>query len=211
MKDSFIDITFPISKRLPLWPNSIGFSYKWHLKMPDAGNNLSSIEIDNHTGTHIDAPLHFIENGKAIDELDLNKLIGEVNVAEIRGIRSISADDLNKAGIPDSCKRLILKTDNQEYWDRDETIFQEDFCALDQTGAQWIVDRGISFIGIDYLSIQRFHDGPETHHILLNAEVVIVECLNLKEVISGKYEMMCLPIKLEGLEGAPVRAILKKS
>ena len=211
MKNSFIDITFPISKRLPIWPNSIGYNYKWHLKMPEAGNNLSSIEIDNHTGTHIDAPLHFIEGGKTIDELDLKKLIGEVFVAEIRSIRSINADDLNKAGIPDSCKRLILKTDNQDYWDRDETIFQEDFCALDQTGAQWIVDRGISFVGIDYLSIQRFHDGPETHHILLNAEVVIVECLNLKDVISGKYEMMCLPIKLEGLEGAPVRAILKKN
>jgi arylformamidase len=209
MKNKFIDITFPISKNLPIWPKSIGYSYKWNLRMPEAENNLSSIEIDNHTGTHIDAPLHFIEGGKAIDELDLNKLIGLAYVAEIRNVRSITANDLEKSGIPESCTRLILKTDNQEYWNRGERYFQEDFCALDLSGAQWIVDRGIDFIGIDYLSIQRFYDGPETHQILLKEEVIIVECLNLKNVESGEYELICLPIKLKGLEGAPVRAVLK--
>lgn len=210
MKNKFIDITFPISHRLPIWPDSIGYNYKWHLKMPKAGNNLSSISIDNHTGTHIDAPLHFIENGKSIEQLDLNKLIGLAYVAEIRGVRSIGANDLEASAIPKTCTRLLLKTDNQEYWNRGEKEFQEDFCALDKSGAQWVVDRGIDFVGIDYLSIERFEDGPETHQILLKNEVIIVESLNLKDVESGQFELICLPLKLEGLEGAPVRALLKK-
>ena len=137
-------------------------------------------------------------------------MIGTVTVVEIRGIKSIDANHLEDANIPSQCKRLILKTDNQVYWDRGETTFQEDFCALEQSAAKWIVEKGIEFIGIDYLSIQRFNDGPESHQILLTSEVIIAESLNLKEVDAGEYEMICLPIKLEGLEGAPVRAILKK-
>lgn len=106
-------------------------------------------------------------------------------------------------------KKTLIKTDNQEYWEKGESNFQKDFCALDKSSAKWIVEKGIEFIGIGYLSVQRFHDGPETHLILLDAEVVIVETLNLKNAKQGLYELICLPIKLEGLEGAPVRTILK--
>jgi arylformamidase len=131
MKSQYIDITFPISSDLPIWPGSIGYNSTWHLTMLESNNNLSSIAIDNHTGTHLDAPLHFIEHGKAVHELDLNKLLGRVFVAEIRGKRSIDADDLEVANIPTECKKLILKTDNQEYWERSERTFQKDFCAID--------------------------------------------------------------------------------
>ena len=207
--DQFIDITFPVSQDLPVWPGSIGFKYMWHLKLPNDTNNLSSFCIDSHMGTHLDAPLHFVENGKAVHQLDLHKLIGEVYVAEIRGVKSISDSDLKSAQIPDNCKKLIIKTDNQEYWARGEIKFQEDFCALDRSGAKWVVENEIEFIGMDYLSVQRFYDGSETHLILLNAEVVIVETLDLKNVVQGFYKLICLPIKLEGLEGAPVRVILE--
>lgn len=101
VKDKYIDITFPVSKDLPIWPGSVGLKHVWHLKLPKDGNNLSSFCMDNHMGTHLDAPLHFIENGKAVHQLDLNKLIGEVYVAEIRGVKSISKRDLEKAQVPD--------------------------------------------------------------------------------------------------------------
>lgn len=206
----FIDITYPVSGNLPIWPESIGYKATWHLRLEDgAANNLTSINIDCHTGTHLDAPIHFIKGGKTIDQLDLMKLIGHAEVIEIRGKKSITASDLEKV-VPPNCKRLLLKTDNQEYWKKNLQEFQKDFCSIDAGGAQWIVDQGIGLIGIDYLSIQRFYDGPETHQILLLAEVVIVESLNLQYVPPGRYELICLPIKLEGLEGAPVRAILKK-
>lgn len=166
--------------------------------------------MDCHFGTHLDAPLHFVENGKSVDQLDLDKLMGEVFVAEIRNVRSITSDALERAGIPNNCKRLLLKTDNQEYWKKGISEFQEDFCSIDSSGAQWVVKKGIELIGIDYLSIQRYHDSPLTHTILLENEVIILETLNLEQVKPGKYELICLPIKLQGLEGAPVRALLKE-
>ena len=209
MSEKFIDITFPISSNLPKWPGSLGFKMEWHSKMPENINNTTSFSMDTHFGTHIDSPLHFVKEGKSIDELDLENLIGEVYVVEIRNTRSISSLDLDLALIPDDCKKLIIKTQNQIYWDSKLKYFQEDFVGLDHTGAQWIVNRGIHLIGIDYLSIQRFHDGPASHQILLENEVIILESLNLQDVDVGVYELICLPIRLLGFEGAPVRAILK--
>ncbi len=210
MQHEFIDITYPISNKLPKWPGSIGFQYQWHMRMPSETNNLSSFTIDAHLGTHLDAPLHFVHEAKAIHEMDLNKLIGKCYVISIRGVRSITAKHLEDSLIPKDCNKLLLKTDNQLYWEEALTTFQEDFCSIDASGAQWIVDRGIHLIGIDYLSIQRFHDSPATHQILLQNEVVIVETINLEQVEVGWYHLICLPLKLEGLEGSPVRAVLKK-
>ncbi len=206
----YIDISFPISFNLPTWPGSIGFLPQWHKKMLEGEtHNLSSFTIDSHIGTHLDAPLHFVDKGKTISGLDLNTLIGDAYVMEVRNRETITNVDLEQLALPDDCKRLLLKTDNQDFWKRGETQFQKDFCGMDVSGAEWLVQKGIKLIGIDYLSIQRFDDGPEVHQILLNAEVVIVETLNLQNVAVGKYELTCLPINLEELEGAPVRAVLK--
>ena len=206
----YIDITFPITKNLPKWPGSVGFEIEWHMIMPSDINNSSSFSIDSHFGTHLDAPLHFVDKGKSIDEIDFNNLIGRSFVTEIKNIKSISNLDLEAAAIPKECKKLLIKTDNQAYWGNNVTEFQEDFSSIDSSGAQWIVERGIHLVGIDYLSIQRFHDGPETHQILLQNEVVILETLKLNKVSVGWYDLICLPLKLKGTEGSPVRAILKK-
>ena len=205
-----IDITFPVSKKLPKWPGSIGFENVWHMKMPNQTNNLSSFTIDTHLGTHLDAPLHFVEGGRSVESLELEKLLGDVFVLEIYNIKSITYKDLADAGIPKGCKKLILKTDNQQYWKNNLSDFQEEFSSIDASGAKWIIENEIHLIGIDYLSIQRFNDGPETHQILLKNEVVIVETLNLESVIQGWYKLICLPLKLDGLEGSPVRALLIK-
>jgi arylformamidase len=210
MDNSWIDITYPVSTKLPKWPGSIGFKVTHQMQMPEQTNNLTSIEVDCHLGTHLDAPLHFVHNGKAIHEMDLNKFLGNAYVAEIYGAKSISYQHLENASIPNDCKKLLLKTDNQQYWQQGLTTFQEDFASIDLSGVQWVLERGIELIGIDYLSIQRFKDSIAVHQQLLEQEVVIVETLNLEQVNTGWYSLICLPIKLEGLEGAPVRALLKK-
>lgn len=207
-KNNIIDITFPISHRMPKWPGSVGFEYKWQMEIPNDTNNLSSFSIDSHLGTHLDAPLHFIERGRSIENLELEKLLGDVFVLEIYNVKSITDIDLENAGIPQGCNKLILKTDNRLYWKENLIEFQEDFASIDASGARWIVERGIHLIGIDYLSIQRYNDGPETHQILLKNEVIIVEALDLEHVSQGWYNLICLPLKLEGLEGSPVRALL---
>ena len=206
----YIDITYPINSNFPKWPKSVGYKILWHMKMPIQPNNLSSIEMDCHLGTHLDAPLHFIEEGKSVEQLNLDNLLGIVYVVEIRGVSSITSEILESANIPIDCERLILKTDNQQFWEKKLIDFQYHFSSIDASGAEWIVKRKIKLIGIDYLSIQRYFDGPETHQILLRNEVVIVESLNLENVMPGKYKLICLPIKLESLEGAPVRAILEQ-
>lgn len=209
MSSTYIDLTFPLSANLPSWPGSIGISVTTHMKMPIDINNLTSVSIDCHLGTHLDAPLHFVDQGKSVEQIELNKCIGPAYVVEIYGRRAVSAADLQAAAIPAGCTRLLLKTDNQSYWLSGETRFQEDFCALDASAAEWLVQHGFVLVGIDYLSIQRFHDGPDVHQLLLQAEVVIVETLNLQQVSTGWYDFICLPIKLAGVEGAPVRAIAK--
>lgn len=210
MQKSWIDITYPISTKLPKWPGSIGLTVTQQMQMPQQTNNLTSIAIDCHLGTHLDAPLHFIQNGKAIHELDLEKCIGEAYLAEIYGKASIGYEDLEQANIPATCKRLLLKTDNQQYWQQGLNTFQQDFASVDLSGVQWIIEKGIVLVGIDYLSIQRFNDSIAVHQQLLEKEIVIVETLNLEKVDAGWYSLICLPIKLYGLEGAPVRALLKK-
>lgn len=204
-----IDITYPISKNIPKWPGSIGITVTQHLQMPKEEANLTSIEIDCHLGTHLDAPLHFVHQGKSVDQLDITTLIGKAFVAEIRDRKVITISDL-EAVVPKNCERLLLKTDNQLYWEQKRIEFEKDYSAIDAAAAKWLIDKGIKLVGIDYLSIQRFHDGPETHQLLLEAEVVIVETLNLEEVTQGWYELICLPIKVVGVEGAPVRAVLRQ-
>lgn len=205
------DITFAVSDKLPKWPGSVGYSVTKHLVMPDAVNNLSSIQMDCHLGTHLDAPSHFVHLGKSVEELDLEVLLGDVYVISIPNTDRITSLDLDNADIPLSCKRLLIKTDNQSYWDAGLTEFQENFCALDASAAIWLVERKIRLVGIDYLSIQKYQDGPRTHQIFLENNVVIVETLKLGEVVTGWYELICLPLKLEGLEGAPARVILIKN
>ena len=127
----YIDITFSISKKIPKRPNSIGYKHNWHLTMPSCVNKLSSFSIDTHFGTHIDAPLHFIENGMPVNEIPINKFFGKVYVLEAMGHKVIKKSILENYNIPKECKKLILKTDNQIYWINNLTEFQVDFCSID--------------------------------------------------------------------------------
>lgn len=166
--------------------------------------------MDVHVGTHIDAPWHFIPGGKTVEELELSKLMGNAYVASFPGVPEISREMLEAAHIPDDIPRLLLKTDNSKQWTEGQNKFKTDYVAITPDAAGWLVENDFVLVGIDYLSIQKFGDSSLTHEILLDAEVVIVEGLNLAHVDEGAYELYCLPLKLVGSDGAPARALLRK-
>jgi arylformamidase len=206
-----IDISVPLQPDIPTWPGTPGFCLEW-IKRLDVGDecNNACFHSDIHVGTHIDAPFHFLSEGKTVEQVTLDTLIGPVWVAHVPTVSAVTAIDLSDLGLPDHIERLLLRTRNSALWVRGEKSFQSDFVALTEDAAQWLVDREIRLIGVDYLSVQRYQDGPAVHKILLAAEVVVVEGLNLAGVAPGKYELICLPIKIAGAEGAPARAVLRR-
>ena len=195
---------------MPIWPGSPGFHLKrW--QSIDKGDqvNCSRLDCDVHVGTHIDAPLHFLPSGLSTDQLPLETLIGPAFISRLPNLKAITAGDLKALSIPDGTLRLLLHTDNSKLWSSETKEFYTEFVALTVDAAQWIVERGIRLVGIDYLSVQRYADGPETHRILLQNEIIIVEGLNLSGVNAGFYELICLPLRIVGAEGTPARAILR--
>jgi arylformamidase len=207
-----IDITLPLQDGVPCWPSSAGFKLTQVADM-ECGDvcNASQIACDVHIGTHVDAPLHFVKGAKSVEQLDLSRFVGPAVVAHISdGDESITRETLARLGLPAGIKRLLLRTRNSSRRLLEQKEFQTDFVALTDDAAAWLVDAGVELIGIDYLSIQRFHDGPRTHQVLLGAGVVVVEGLNLVNAPAGEFELICLPMKLVGSDGAPVRAILRR-
>jgi arylformamidase len=210
MGKSIIDISVSINESLPVWPGSPGAKISQLMEIgDDSVANVSHISIESHTGTHIDAPLHFVKNGKTTAEIPLDKLIGPCQVIEVLNTKSINTEILKKIDFESGVKKILFKTDNQKYWKKQTQQFEKDYTALSPDGAQFLVDMGIELVGIDYLSIQRFHDPIDTHTTLLQNSVVILETINLCEVNPGLYRLICLPLKVDGVEGCPVRAVLE--
>ncbi len=207
-----IDITVPLHPNLPVWPGGPQPNIIHKMRMSDGDEaNVTHLDIGSHTGTHIDAPLHFVDGGKTTLEIPLENLVGPCQVVDFRGKASITAADLAALHLPQGTEKLLFKTDNSQLWKDMAHPFNEDFCALTADAAQWVVDNGIHLVGIDYLSIQLYHDSFETHVILLSKETVIVEGLDLREVEPGTYRLICLPLKVVGVEGTLARAVLEKA
>ena len=204
----YYDISVSISPQLPVWPDTqpIEFQRTLDLDQGDIAND-TTICMSVHTGTHVDASLHFVSSGRSVDELPLETLIGLATVIDVGEIEVITAIFLEGLDLPNNLKRILFKTKNSKLWN--SSTFEPNFVALSCDAAEWLINQGIVLVGIDYLSIQRFYDGPETHIVLLQSDVVIIEGLNLRDVPTGNYELICLPIKLKGLEGAPSRVILR--
>jgi arylformamidase len=170
--------------------------------------NVSLLSMGSHTGTHVDAPVHFIEGGATVEALPLDVLIGPALVAEVGCERLIGRRDLEAMPL-DGQSRLLLKTRNSALWAAGD--FSRDFVALDLEGARHLTERGLRLIGIDYLSIEAFHSpGHPVHRHLLGAGVVILEGLDLSRVAPGVYELVCLPLPVRGIDGAPCRAVLRR-
>jgi arylformamidase len=204
------DISVPVSAGMPVWPGDPRVVLERYRTI-SSGNfsNDSKLACSVHTGTHVDAPAHFIENGKTVESLSLKMLIGPAVVVDLPEADIITPELLDALALAPQTTRLLLKTRNSALWTNPRHDFHQDFVALSPDAAQWIIRRGIGLVGIDYLSIQMFEDAePLTHRTLLAAGVIIVEGLNLQEVTPGNYKLICLPIKLAGSDGAPTRAVL---
>lgn len=206
-----IDISVPLYPEMLIWPGSAGIKLMQTSRL-DEGNgvNNSKLICDVHIGTHVDAPLHYIRDGKTIEQLKLDDLIGLAAVVYLPNIKSVTKDVLENLSLPENTRRLLLRTRNSVLWENESRRFQTNYVALTRDAAQWVVDHNIRLIGVDYLSVQRYDDDSQTHEILLSAGVIIVEGLNLAHVESGLYELICLPLKLVGSEGAPARAVLRE-
>ncbi len=203
------DITLTISPHLPTWPGDPGVELERVEKIEDGSNaNVSRVEMGVHTGTHVDAPFHFLQDGTTVDKLNLSLLTGRAYVLHLPDVEVITAAVLEEAQIPPRTRRVLFKTRNSDFWVKKEPDFQTDFVGLSEDGAEYLVRRGVKLVGVDYLSVAPFKNSRPTHEKLLEAGVVIVEGLDLSEVSQGRYTIYCLPLKLANSDGAPARAIL---
>jgi arylformamidase len=170
--------------------------------------NVSRMELGAHTGTHVDAPLHFLAGGPGVDRLPLDALIGPAVVADARGARGdVDADALAALDVPAGTERLLLRTRNEGLWERDG--FERGYVGVTDDAARALVDMGVWLVGIDYLSIAPASDPAPTHRTLLGAGVVIVEGLDLREAPPGHYDLVVLPLRVVEGDGAPARALLR--
>jgi arylformamidase len=203
------DVTLTISTDLPIWPGDSPFVIERVETIDGGGNaNVSVVKMGVHTGTHVDAPDHFLNDGVTVERLSLDILVGRVYVLHLPDVDLIDAATLVQADIPPRTRRILFKTRNSDYWAEGECKFQEDFVGLSEDAAEFLVNRNVKLIGVDYLSVAPYGESRPTHEILLKAGVVVVEGLNLANVSQGRYTLHCLPLKIAGAEGAPARAIL---
>jgi arylformamidase len=205
-----IDITLNIFPGMPVWPGDDPVTLERRSKIENGDNaNISYLGLSAHTGTHVDAPYHFLPEGGTVDNLSLDALVGPAQVVQVpSNVEVIDADAIDNLHLEPVVERILFKTTNSDYWVRPEDPFNQHFIAVDESGAKALVERGIKLVGIDYLSISPYKRSRPTHELLLGAGMVILEGLNLGEVSAGKYMLYCLPMKLKGADGAPARVIL---
>lgn len=169
--------------------------------------NVSQIVMGSHTATHADSSRHFFDDGQTVDKIPLERLIGPARLVVMgEEVRAVGEKELRAANI-EGRKRILIRTRNSKLLGKAD--FVADYTYIAPDGAQYLVDIGVELVGVDYLSIEQFHSGHHrTHRTLLAQDVVIVEGLALGEPPAGDYQLICLPLRLEGLDGAPARAVL---
>jgi arylformamidase len=209
----WLDVTAALSARLPAYPGDRPFSLCWDQRLEKGGAcNLSSLGMSSHAGTHVDAPLHFVPGGAPVDLLPLETFRGPCRVVEIADERKAGLPELKallRDGVPE---RLLLRTSNSRRGLMARREFAEDFAYLAPEAAEWLVAEGVRLVGIDYLSIERFgFTSPDTHRVLLGAGVPIIEGLDLSAAGPGEFDLLCLPLRVEGADGAPARAVLRRA
>jgi len=206
------DVTVSVSPAMPVWPNNPGVELERMNKIEAGANsNVSRLAMGVHSGTHVDAPVHFIQGAAGVDTLKLEILMGRAAVIHLPKAARITAPDLAAAKISPRTKRLLVKTRNSDFWASGDREFHTDYVGVGPDAAEWLVRRGIQLVGVDYLSVAPWKESRPTHEILLKAGVVVVEGLNLSAVRPGLYDFICLPLKLTDCDGAPARAVLIKN
>jgi len=204
LSSKWIDVSVPIYAGMVRFPDnpSIEIDTIAHVERGDVCT-LSVLRMGTHTGTHIDAPIHFLPGGAGAEQVSLENLVGPARVIEIKDSDAVKAEELrvHNLGVRE---RLLFKTSNSERcWKTSQ--FVHDFVSIAEDAASYLASLNTLAVGIDYLSA----GSPETHRILLSTGAVIVEGLNLTGISQGRYELLCLPLKILGGDGAPARALLK--
>jgi arylformamidase len=203
-----IDVSVPLDANLPTYPNNTPFSLE-PIKRIARGDssNVSTLHMSAHSGTHVDAPRHFFDDGPGAEALALEMLIGRARVIEVTTRKAITAEDLSRFDFSEDV-RVLIKTANSRLWGSPE--FHTDFVGVAESGAKFLVEHGIKVVGVDYLTVEEFRKpGAPAHHALLGAGTIIIEGLNLRDVDPGHYEMYCLPLRVVGSDGAPARVVLR--
>jgi arylformamidase len=210
------DVSAPLRADLPVWPGEQGLRRELtsDLRAGDVATT-SHLSMSAHAGTHIDAPVHFLEDGSGVDAYPVEAFIGPAFVADLRGAGpEVTADDLDAADVADGTERLLLLTDNAG-WTRRDDSFTEDYVALHPSAAEWCTQRPLRLLGIDYLSVESFDrvgagEAP-VHVTLLGAGIAILEGIDLVGIEPGEYGLSALPVRIPGSDGAPARAVLTSS
>jgi arylformamidase len=206
---NWIDISVLLHSGMAHWPGDPEPSFERISEIGQgAAANVTMCRMTAHTGTHMDAPCHFLDGKDGIDRFPLGLAVGPARVIGVPGVSVLGRAQLESENIQ-AGERVLFKTRNSDRrWDNQD--FETGFVAFDASGARFLVERGVSLVGVDYLSIGLFKgDGVETHQVLLGAGVWILEGLNLSAVPEGEYELVCLPLRMADCDGSPARAILR--
>jgi arylformamidase len=207
------DVSVQVSESTPTYPGDPHVEIEqWAALARGDAANVSMLHLGAHTGTHVDAPAHFIEGAPRVCSLPLEVLIGAARVVEVSTeVQAIEAEHIAAADLA-GAKRVLFKTRNSAFWNDTSAGFRTDFTYITHGAARTLVELGVQLVGIDYLSVEQFKSGRfDTHTTLLSNGVVIVEGLDLREVAAGEYELICLPLRLTGGsgDGAPARVVLR--
>jgi arylformamidase len=207
------DVSVPLSAATTTYPGDPGIEIKKWLTLANGDPaNVSLINFGLHSGTHVDAPAHFIEGGATVESLPLDSLVGEAQVVEASPDLKVIDEDFVTARCAPSSQRILFKTRNSAFWGNANQEFREDYTYIDPAAARRLVELGVKLVGIDYLSVEQYRSTSfATHLALLSKGIVIVEGLDLRAVPAGVYELFCLPLKIAGGsgDGAPARVILR--
>jgi arylformamidase len=211
MTENWIDVSIPLRDGMPVWPGDKPFERTLtHSMATGAANNLSQFSTSAHTGTHMDAPLHFMANAPGIETLPIDAVVGPARVIQIHDDEAVRPEELRSHSLQPG-ERILFRTRNSELR-LTERDFTKEFVYIAPDAARYLANRQVRTVGVDYLSVGAFHEesGRETHRILLGAGIWIVEGVNLANVEPGDYEMICLPLRMVGSDGAPARAVLRR-
>jgi arylformamidase len=206
-----IDVSLGIGPEMLTWPGDPAADVVPRKQMARGDSaNVSELRIGTHTGTHVDPPVHFIEGAEGIDRVPLDQLYGEAVVAELADANGpIAARDLDGLKVPEGTTRLLLKTSNSKIWDQDRPSFPDRYACLSVEAAEWVVQRGIQVVGVDFLSVEeKGAEGHPVHKALLSNGVSIIEGLDLREPPAGPCTLLCFPLKVLNGDGGPARAAL---
>jgi len=202
------DISVTLGDSTPVYEGDPAINIIPHKSIANGDSaNITKLSMGAHSGTHIDAPFHFDQDGKHINELELDTFFGPAQVIEVATQDGLVTREELIGTVSEGTTRILLKTPNSKLWDRSD--FEKGFASLSLEAAEWVVENGIKLVGIDYLSIEKFHSGDHAvHRTLLTNSIVVIEGLNLAQVPPGEYNLIALPLKIKDGDGSPTRAIL---